>query len=143
MINRQFNKVISAFKDHNGDFDVEKSLQFEVRYLEVLSDRMKKYGINNAWRSDKKLHTHIKHRIKQEIQSKKETELLKMTRWFKGCKLDDIDKHVKKKAEEEDDVEIISSIPDKGTCVNYWNPFSYELDLDQESIVEFVFKEMI
>merc|ERR1719296_451668 len=89
MINRQFNKVITTLTDKDGVFDVDRAFQFEVRFLKELGVRIKSHGISNVWRSDKKLHSYIHQRITLEVE-------------------------MKKKKEQDEDVETVSSIPDKG-----------------------------
>ena len=138
MINKRYNKVLKALSDEAGNFDVKRAEKFEELFL----DQLNKRAINNFWRTDQKLHYHLRKRIMKEkmrIQQPKiklnlKTKLTPNGEYSSSSSNDE--KDTEEKSSEEERYETISTAPDSGVCRRFWNPSYYELPLEVETFKE-------
>ena len=155
MTNKRYNKIIKALTNDQGKFDLARAHRFEQLFVKELNKR----SLNNYWRTDKMLQTHIHNKILREME-KKEEEILKKVdpEFFKvremlGAATNKNKAKTKvvttpvmiKKSEQtelQELVETISSVPDSGVCRKYWNPGYYELDFEDQEVLEDIFPDV-
>merc|ERR1712215_455571 len=135
MINKRYNKVLKALSDEAGNFDVTRAEKFEELFL----DQLNKRAINNFWRTDQKLHLHLRKRImKEKLQPKIKLNLktsLPPNTEFSSSSSNN-EKGTEEKISGEDSYETISTAPDSGVCRRFWNPSYYELPFEVETFKE-------
>ena len=118
MIENKYEEIVDRYTDSDGRFNVVKSMMF----LEMMTNLNQDFSVvvkNNAWRSNKMLIKLITKKIKLEIEQR--DNLYETST--------DENNEMGTKNENEDNILTIGTVPDKGTCSNYWNPYSYDLEM--------------